>query len=285
MHAELSGGSVAAFWALAGREGVARTATLHDPPRPVWFPFLSRIVGRSRILVHGVHRPTSKAVLALERRVMRDVDLVVLSSNGEQALRSLRMGASVRRSSLLMPTANPIIPAGSRPLAVGLFGHVYGGKGFELLPQLRRHLDPRIAIRVAGRGTERLPHVDGVEILGEVDGRALEEFFASIRLLLLPYDKQPLGGVLPQPASAAQLVAAAYGTPTLALATARVPDLEASGGCRLVAGSIVDLAAEAARIVGAPQEMEQMLAGLERFRSSLSVEPALAPYLALWAAE
>lgn len=283
VHAELAGGSVASFWALAGRSGVRRTATVHDAPRPVWFPFLTPWVARSRVLVHGIHRPLSRVLLRLERRVLREVDVVALSSNGAASMRSLRLGASVTESRLLLPSRAPIAPAASRPLAVGLYGHVYGGKGFDALREIRAALPESIALRVAGRGTSELGRIDGVEVLGEVNGDEESAFFASIRLLLMPYDKQPMGGVLPQPASATQLVAAAYATPCLALHTARLPDLASAGGCRIVEGGPSALAAEAGRLVNSPLDLSEMSREITAFREHQSASDSIAPYLALWA--
>jgi glycosyltransferase involved in cell wall biosynthesis len=77
-----------------------------------------------------------------------------------------------------------------RPKAIGFFGHVYRGKGFDLVSQIRAGLPDDIAIRVAGRGTESLPRADGIEIVGGVDGPTEDAFFESIQALVVPYGKR-----------------------------------------------------------------------------------------------
>ena len=83
-----------------------------------------------------------------------------------------------------------IPPAQDRPKAVGFFGFVYRGKGFEQIAQIREQLPDDIVIRIAGRGTEELPRADGIEILGGVDGPAEDAFFSSVRAIALPYGKR-----------------------------------------------------------------------------------------------
>jgi glycosyltransferase involved in cell wall biosynthesis len=83
-----------------------------------------------------------------------------------------------------------IKPIQDRPNAIGFFGHVYRGKGFEQIERLRQLLPADIAIRVAGRGTEALPKADGIDILGAVDGPDEDAFFESVRAIVVPYGKR-----------------------------------------------------------------------------------------------
>lgn len=285
VHAELSGGAVVPFWSvrdLARRGGVRLSATVHDAPRPIWYPFLTRGVSAGRVLNQAIHRPLHRPVERFERRVLRDVDLFVLTSTGARRTRELGFGRSVTEARLVLPVREPITPVARRPLAVGLFGHVYTGKGFDLLPQLRAGLGEDVALRVAGRGTEALRAVPGVEVLGAVEGRAEDDFFASVRLLLMPYHRPPVGRHPMLPASATQTHALVYRTPTLAL---RAPDtayLEAEGLACGVDGGAVELAAAADRLARSEADLTRLVADLEEYlRTAAAADPA-APYLGVW---
>lgn len=281
LHAELSGGSIAGFWCLADHPEVTRTATVHDPPRPVWYPFRTAFVGRHRVLQAAVHRVPERAVRRLERSRLAGTGAVVLSPLGAAATRDLGLLDEVREGRLLVPPAPPTPPPTARPSAVGLFGHLYKGKGFELLAELRAAMDPAVAIRVAGRGTEQLPSMPGVEILGEVADPALDDFFASVRLVLLPYTRTSLGGVAPLPASLTHLTALAHDTPVLALPTDQMSALAATGGVRVLP-DVAALAAEASRIAGDPAALEELLAQARTHLAGYDVERSVAPYLDLW---
>ena len=281
VHSELSGGAVVPFWATLGLD-VRRTATLHDPPRPVWYPFLTRGVSRGRVLNQAIHRPLHRVLERLERRALREVDLFALTSTGVRATRELGIGRSVTRGRLLGPTRPEITPVTQRPLAVGLFGHVYTGKGFDLIPALRAALPVDIGLRVAGRGTENLPAVPGVEILGAVEGDDETAFFASIRLLLMPYRRPPVGGRPMLPASATHLRSQVYGTPTLALRGPDTEHLDLEGLTAAVSGGAAELAAEAAVLVRSPARLEALADVLREARLTAEKQDPAEPYLTVW---
>ena len=282
VHAELSGGAVSGFWALAAAGSAPRTATVHDAPRAVWYPFRTRAVARSRILSAALHRGLGRPARLLERRLMRGVRTVALSTGGVEAIEALGDLEPATAGRLFLPAAPPIPPATERPLAVGLFGHVYRGKGFDQLAAIRRHLDPDIAIRVAGRGTEELPPLDGVEVLGTLGDDELAGFFGSIRLLLLPYRRVPIGGVEPVPASLAHLTAIAFGTPALALPSPQMVALSEEGGVLLSADSIGGLADLAARVVTDPDLLQRSVDAAASYARGWTPDAAVRPYLDLW---
>lgn len=289
VHAELSGGAVVPFWSLrdlARRDlpqHVGFSATVHDAPRPIWYPFLTSGVSRGRVLNQAIHRPLHRPLERFERRVLRDVDLFVLTSTGARRTRELGFGRSVTEARLVLPVRDPITPVADRPLAVGLFGHVYTGKGFDLLPQLRAGLGDDVALRVAGRGTEALRAVPGVEVLGAVEGGAEDDFFASVRLLLMPYHRPPVGRHPMLPASATQTHALVYRTPTLALRSPDTAYLEAEGLAVGVDGGAAELAAAADRLARSDAELDRLVADLETYlRTAGAADPA-APYLDVWA--
>ncbi|HEX4190298.1 MAG TPA: hypothetical protein VHZ06_04825 [Marmoricola sp.] len=289
VHAELSGGAVTAFWGVRAlqRDGVRVTATLHDPPRAVWYPFLTRGVSRGRVLNQAIHRPLHWALEPLERRTLAEVDLFVLTEPGAAATRRLRIGRSVttvrhtRPVSVTAATTMPP-PVTERPAAVGLFGHVYTGKGFDLLPDLRRRLPADIALRVAGRGTETLRPVPGVEVLGPLEADGVAGFFGSIRALLLPYDRPSVGGHEMLPCSGTHELAVALGTPTVALRSTMTEYLATDDLTLLADGGAAGLADAAAALVTDPAELDRFAAVLARHRELRSEEDTAEPFLAVW---
>lgn len=284
VHSELSGGAIAPLWACAGLKGARRSATFHDAPRPVWYPYLTRGLSRIRLMSYAVHRPLSWLTIRLERRLMRNVDLFALSEEGVESMQRLRMGRSQHVSHLLVAERPAIPPAGDRPRAVGLFGHVYTGKGFEKLRQLRAALDDDIALLVAGRGTESLPAVDGVEVLGAVEGSAEDEFFASIRVLLLPYDRRYVYGMEAFPASSVLMRAVSYVTPSVSLAVTNLVSAAAAGATIAVEGDATALARAATALVGDPAAMDRAVKDLQAFADTQTADSAIQPFLQVWSA-
>lgn len=281
LHAELSGGAIAPFWTLADHPGVRRTATVHDPPRPVTFPLRTALVGRHRLLGAALHRIPQRLWRRVEADRLAGVDAVVLSPVGVEATRRLGLLRSVHEGQLFVPPAADLRPAQERPRAVGLFGHVYKGKGFNRLAAIRAALPDDVPIRVAGHGTEDLPPLAGVELLGGLPESALAGFFGSIRLLLMPYEPTSLGRIVPVPASLTHLTALAHGTPVLATPTEQTTTLAAAGGVVLAADPTA-LAARAALLLDDPAGLAEVLADAEGYLATRSDERAVAPYLELW---
>ncbi|MDX6278786.1 MAG: polysaccharide biosynthesis protein PslF [Nocardioidaceae bacterium] len=282
VHCEMSGGSLAAFWATKGVRASTLSATLHDPPRPIWFPYLTRLIGRSAHVSYGLHRPLDPSSAWLERRAMRPFVLFALSTPGVEILERERMGAARHLSHLIIPERAPITPVIDRPRAVGLFGHVYRGKGFGALEEFRAALDPAIAIRVAGRGTEELDPIAGVEILGEVNGPDEDAFFASISALLLPYEHRFVYGHPVAPASSVLARAMAYATPAVCSNVGEFGIIAAEGGCLAVDGGGRELATAAQALLADDDRLRAAAAGVVAYRETQTVDAAIAPYLAAW---
>lgn len=280
VHAEVTGGESHAFWAVRG-VSVRRTVTIHDAPRPFWLPFLSRGIARRRLVRAGLLRALSPLNLRLERRWMEDVDVIAMSGPGAEAIRDLGLGRSVVESRLLLPTKPPIPPVWERPAAVGLFGHVYRGKGFDLVPALRKLLPDEVTLRVAGRGTESISEVPGVEVAGAVEGDAEDAWFASVRVVLLPYFRAPIGGIAALAASAVHAEAAAYETPCLALPWPTMDELAAEGGCEVLP-DVERLAERAAVLALNDAEVRVAHDRLRRHLAARTAEASIQPYLRLW---
>ncbi|MDH6181685.1 hypothetical protein M2152_001867 [Microbacteriaceae bacterium SG_E_30_P1] len=282
VHAEQSGGALLPFWATVGVRDVPVAATVHDPPLSVWWPFRTRLAANIRLLNHGLHYLTQPFTTWLEARVNRGRTLVTLSHTGATELRKVMTGSHVVASSLFVPDRPEITPVVDRPLAIGLFGYVYRGKGFEVVQRLREQLDDDILIRVAGRGTEKLDPIPGVEILGEVDGEAEDAFFASIRMLLVPYDSRHVYGREAFPAASVVSRAMAYATPVLCRAHGALTELAEGGGAVVVDGGAVELAATANLTLRDETRLEELERGARDVRWRHSAERIVDDFLAVW---
>jgi polysaccharide biosynthesis protein PslF len=231
VHFELSAASLSPFWLLAARSReIVTTATVHDPPRAVWWPFRFKPVARSKVLHHGIHLPLRPVNAVLERWLLRDTALFALTEAGAAALRETFPACRVLSGWHFVPSRADLKPTAERPLAVGLYGHASKGKGFDRLLELRRELPPQVEIRVAGRGTEKLPPIPGVTILGAVEGPQEDAFFESVRAILLPYDKTSrfYGKILP--ASGVASRAFAYRTPVIGFDSGTLGEASKAGG-------------------------------------------------------
>lgn len=282
VHAEQSGGAMLPFWGPAGITSVPVSATVHDPPLSVWWPFRTRLAARFRLVNHGLHFLTQSFTQWLEARVNKGRTLVTLSQTGATELRKVMTGSRVVASSLFVPERPELPPLAERPLAIGLFGYVYRGKGFEVVQQFRDFLDEDIVIRVAGRGTENLEPVPGVEILGGVDGEEEDAFFASIRMLLVPYDSRHVYGREAFPAASVVSRAMAYGTPVLCRAHGALTELADVGGAVVVDGGAHELASVANLLLRDEARLAELESEARAVSKKHSVERIVDDFLDIW---
>ncbi|KQU07281.1 hypothetical protein ASG56_07070 [Rhodococcus sp. Leaf7] len=281
VHVEQSGGSLSVFWASLLR-GVNVTATVHDPPFPVWWPFKTKFVGRHRLLHHAVHYPFRAVTTVLQRRVLRGRTVFALTTMGADSIREKFPQSTPIAARIFVPARPDLTPPAERPLAVGLFGHVYRGKGFDLIGRLREELDADIDIRAAGRGTADLPPVDGVTLVGEVNGPDEDRFFESIRLLLVPYSKHnPYGKAYP--ASSAVTRSFAYGTPIVCITEGALAETVSRGGAVGVDG-VDDLAAAVLDVVRDTASLDRLGREVTEIRRADAMNRCAAVFLDAWAA-
>jgi hypothetical protein len=280
VHAETSGGSSPSYWAMRGLT-TRKTVAIHDAPRPYWFPTLTRGVARLRLLRAGLLRLLSPVHLAMERRFLRDVDVLTMTDAGASAVKAARLGRRVTSTRLLIPAGGPIVSPSDRPAAVGLFGHVYRGKGFEFLAEIRALLPDDVELRVAGRGTDELPVIPGVQVAGAVEGRDVAAWFATVRVILLPYRRAPIGGVGAVAASGVQALATAYDTPCLALESPSMRELATEGGCE-VFPTLAALVERAATLARNADEAHDAYARVRAHRQGRQPERTVDDYLRLW---
>lgn len=229
LHAELSTGVLPTFWSIAGIKDVPVTATVHDPPQGLWFLARTRFIARSRLLTHGIHYPLRPLSRAVEGRVHRGRTLIALTETGRRSIARTYPQTTTFCVPHLVRERPVIRPAQDRPRAVGFFGFVYRGKGFEQIAQIRKQLPDDIVIRVAGRGTEALPRAEGIEILGGVDGAAEDAFFDSVRAIVVPYGKRHFYAET-YPASGVVAHAMAYSTPVVCTGYGSLAELGSEHG-------------------------------------------------------
>lgn len=275
LHTEASGGALLPFWALTLKAArtdprVALSATLHDAPLAVAQPFRTRGVSKSRLLTHALHFPVLPLLHRYERKTVAPVKVSALTESGARAIEAELRHDPVTVSFLPPPSKNDIAPATQRPLAVGLFGYVYRGKGFEAIAELREKLDPSIEIRVAGRGTEQLESSPGVTIIGPVEGDEEDRFFASVRAIVLPYSKRNSYGPTTHVASSVLARAIAYETPVIARSYPGISAHEAT----IVAGGLDELAAKINEVVLNDAVLAEAAARSHELREELTVEAA-----------
>ncbi|MDQ0827974.1 glycosyltransferase involved in cell wall biosynthesis [Arthrobacter sp. B2I5] len=283
VHFELSAASLAPFWLLAGcTRQVIISATVHDPPWAVWWPFRVNFVAMRKWLHHGIHLPLRPLSKRLERWALRKATLLALTEVGVQALREAFPACPALRARHFIPSRAALKPAFDRPLAVGLYGHAAKGKGFERLVELRRALPPEVGVVVAGRGTEKLSAVPGVTILGAVEDREEDAFFESVRAILLPYDKTSrfYGKMLP--ASGVVSRAFAYGTPVLGFNSETLGEASTAGGLVAVPNDVHALAHAAYRVIRDQSELERLESEIGELQKEQSVRQAAVPFVSFW---
>jgi glycosyltransferase involved in cell wall biosynthesis len=98
---------------------------------------------------------------------------------------------------------------------------------------MRRLLPRDIAIRIAGRGTESLPRVDGIEVVGPVEGASEDAFFESIQVVMVPYGKRHWYDDT-YPASGVVAHACAYRTPVVCTGYGSLGELDEKTGAVVV---------------------------------------------------
>lgn len=229
VHAELSTGVLPTFWATAGITDVPVTATIHDPPQGLWFLARTKRIASSRLLTHGIHYPLRPVSRAVEGRVHAGRTLIALTETGRQSIARTYPDTTTYCVPHLVRERPAITPAQDRPKAVGFFGFVYRGKGFEQIARIRDLLPADITIRVAGRGTDALPKAEGIEILGGVDGAEEDAFFASVRAIVVPYGKRHFYAET-YPASGVVAHAMAYSTPVVCTGYGSLAELGSAQG-------------------------------------------------------
>ena len=281
VHFEQSAGSLATFWGSFLPSYLHVTATVHDAPQPVWWPFRTRLLMRQRLLHHGVHYPFRFATNALQRRACDGRIVITLTSIGARNVQFRQPGADARASRIFIPHRPALRPLTERPLAVGLFGHVYKGKGFDQIDVMRDNLEDDIEIVVAGRGTEALAPREGVRVLGEVNGAAEDRFFDSIRFLAVPYSKDNKYGK-GWAASSAVARSFAYGTPIICILDGALQEMATEGGALSADGGAATIAQRANEVIRDADVLSKLADEVSQLKEERSLDNCVVPFLEAW---
>jgi glycosyltransferase involved in cell wall biosynthesis len=233
VHSEIACGMMSPFWSIAGLKDVPVTLTVHDPPQALWFIARTNFVARHRLLMHGFHYPMRPFSRWLEGVVNGRRDIFALSKTGQASIDRVYPNTHTHYLPYRVAEKKTILPPEDRPKAVGFFGLVYRGKGFEQIAQIRRELPDDILIRVAGRGTEALPRAEGIDIVGGVDGAEEDAFFESVRAIVIPYGKRHWYADT-FPASSVAAHALAYRTPIVCTGYGSLAEWDAETGAVVV---------------------------------------------------
>jgi glycosyltransferase involved in cell wall biosynthesis len=222
VHAELGGGSLREFYAAGalGRRGeVPVCVTVHEAPRPVWWPFsvaaIRDVAVARRLVAVALDRPAMR----VERAVLAAADAIfTLSTRGAEAVATcfpeLAPAHVLPYPIEAPPPANGAGPAGAgrNGLVVGFYGNWYWGKGIETLLEAlaaarAEGLDVRARIwgvplpgggrtgagyrRSVERRLRRLS-LDGVaELRGYLPAAAVAQGLRSCDAVVLPYRHSP----------------------------------------------------------------------------------------------
>jgi len=288
VHAELSTAVLAPFWSIAGLKGVPVTATVHDAPQGVWMPARTRFVARSRLLTHSIHYPLRPVSRTVEGLVNGRRTLFALTEAGRRSIAATYPRSTAIYIPHIVRHRPTIRAAEDRPKAVGFFGLVYRGKGFEQIARIRQHLPDDILIRVAGRGTETLPRAEGVDVVGGVDGAAEDEFFGSVRAIVVPYGKRHFYAES-FAASGVVAHATAYRTPVVATDYGPLAELSRETGAVVVRTHgadpdtvAEDLARAAAALINDRDTLAEVGEHSERTRQARSGPRIAEQFVAAW---
>lgn len=288
VHAELAAGETGAFWSIAGLPDVPVTATIHDPPQGIWWPAGTKFLAKRRMLFHVIHYPMRPLSTAVEGAVNGRRTLFALTETGRRSIE------------LRYPKTNPVYvphivrerpairPVQDRPKAIGFFGHVYRGKGFDQIERIRRELPDDILIRVAGRGTEALSGADGVEVVGAVEGPDEDAFFDSVRAIVIPYGKRHFYAET-YPASSVAAHALAYRTPIVCTGYGSLAEFDEQSGVVVVPMDGTDVhqvppgfSAAIASLVNDESRLTQLGKNADRTRQDRSAPRIAEAYAAGW---
>jgi hypothetical protein len=279
VHCEVSAGSIAPFWAAVAAKDRA-TGTVHDAPQPVWWPGRTRFLAEHKMLMHLLHYPLRRLVERLQLWALAEVSLVSLSAAGRDVMAG-RGYATEYVPHFVYPADALTIQPIDRPRSVGIFGHNYGGKGWDDLRAFREMLPGDIGIVVGGIGTESLPRIDGIQYRGAIPAAELRDFFASFRVLLLPYNTNSRYGRFFS-ASGVLARAYAYGVPALATEDRNFPEEASCGLLRLTGPRPNDWANDVLNLVDNPDALAAMVVAQREAAQERSLLNTRAVYEALW---
>lgn len=249
VHIELGGGALGQFWAARAlvRRGAPVVATIHDAPRPVWWPWRFQALGHPRLVSGSARRLSDARARAIERRMLARIrHSFTLTAAGATSIRTFTQATGTGRVPTVLPyparsTGTPKACPGGPTFEIGFHGYWYPGKQLELLVRAaatlaRSHPAVRLTLgggpsESAGRkqGHDLLRHVRrlvgqlGIEPITSFPGflaRAdLHRFLARADVIVLPYAPSRIGDYEVRSTSAAMHDAFTCATPVVAADT------------------------------------------------------------------
>ncbi len=191
VHAELSTAVLAPFWSIAGLKGVPVTATVHDAPQGVWMPARTAL-RRPVTSAHPQHPlPIAPSVAGGGGTGERPPD-PLRADRGRASFHCRNVPAQLGHLHSAYRPSPAHDPARRGP--------AQGGGILRIgLPRQRIRADladpastcPTTSSSGSPAGARnRCRATEGVEIVGGVDGAEEDEFFDSVRAIIVPYGKR-----------------------------------------------------------------------------------------------
>lgn len=252
VHTELGGGALAQYWAHSALTAmsVSTCATVHDAPRPVWWPWHVEGVRQNRWSAAALNRLGSLPAHRHQRLVLNRTDAVfVLSMRGVHSTQILYDLSPLRTHLLPYPLAQHDLASRPNdpppPLVIAFHGFWYRGKGLETLlaAAARVHRSGRnIQLQLFGGPSRSAGQSDGeryraailrlaaqdgigdrVAAPGWIEDAALLPALQRCHVVVLPYELSPGVGNLVS-SSAAMMDAYRAGVPVLATEVRALPE-------------------------------------------------------------
>jgi glycosyltransferase involved in cell wall biosynthesis len=288
VHAEIAAGGVGPFWATQGLKGIPVSSTIHDPPHGVWMPGRTRWIASSKLRTHAIHYPLRPVSQMIEGAVYGHRTLFALTKTGQRAIERTYPNVHSYAVPYRIFDRPEIRRVEERPKAIGFFGFLYRGKGFEQIAAIREQLPDDILMRVAGRGTESLAPAKGIDILGGVFGADEDAFFESVRAVVVPYGKRHFYAET-YPASAVVAHATAYRTPVVCTAYGSLAELTEDDGVVVVPAEATDsgplpakFGASVAEVVNDPERLRKLGEASDDTRRRHGAEGTAAAFAKVW---
>lgn len=260
VHVELGGGALGQFWAARAlaRPGAPVVATIHDAPRPVWWPWHFHALRHGRMISGAIRRLTDARALAIERQLLSDLEhSFTLTAAGADSVRTLLGRSSVGKVPTVLPyPQRPRLTGVPRSaddgtFRIGFHGYWYPGKQLDLVVHAAAVLAGRhdgVRLTLGGGPSESAGRKEGDHLLREVHalvdrlgiGRItsfpgflpeadLHRFLATTDVIVLPYAPAKFGNHEVRSTSAAMHDALACATPVIAADTKALSEHLRSG--------------------------------------------------------
>lgn len=149
---------------------------------------------QSRVTTIVISRRLAEALVSHHGRAPRNVE--VLHDAAPAGISRLESGERQSMREQIFPEES----FGSRPVC-GYFGHLYAGRGIEIIIEMARRL-PQVAFLIAGGNVADIARIrsecsalENVHIVGHLPYQKAQEAMASCDILLMPYQRKVSIGI------------------------------------------------------------------------------------------